>query len=278
MPAEYAVNANVTYLTQNNVDLKLDIYAPLGLTAPNPTLIYYHGGGWTLGSKEGAVLHILPYLEMGWTVVNVQYRLARVSLAPAAVEDCRCALRWVVRNAERYKFDDNKIVLTGGSAGGHLALITGMLTSSAGLDRQCPASFSTPPDPAKDEPKVAAIVNWFGITDVGDLFEGPNAQGYAIAWLGSLTNRNEIARRVSPLHYVRAGLPPIITIHGDNDNLVPYSHATRLHAELDKVKVPNQLITIPGGNHGGFTREQYRKAYAAVRAFLLKHGLAPIVR
>jgi dipeptidyl aminopeptidase/acylaminoacyl peptidase len=156
-----------------------------------------------------------------------------------------------------------------------LALTTGTLPSAAGLDRQCPTSFSTPSDPAKDEPKVAAIVNWFGITDVGDLFTGPNAQGYAIAWFGSLTNREEIAKRVSPLAHLRAGLPPVVTVHGDADNLVPYSHATRLHAELDRLKVPNQLITIQGGRHGGFTRAEYESSVAAIREFLAKHGLTP---
>jgi acetyl esterase/lipase len=276
--SEYTVTSNVVYLTANNFDLKLDIYAPLGLTRPNPTLIYFHGGGWVIGSKETAVLHLLPYLEMGWTVVNVQYRLGRVSLAPAAVEDCRCALRWVIRNAERYRFDVNRIVLTGHSAGGHLSLITAMLTSSVGLDRQCPTSFGTPPDPAKDEPRVAAVVNWYGISDVNDLLEGPNTQGYALSWFGSLTNREEIARRVSPLQYVRPGLPPVITIHGDQDTVVPYAHATRLHAELQRHGVPNQLVTIPGGKHGGFTRAELEKAYSAIRAFLARHGLGPAAR
>jgi acetyl esterase/lipase len=113
------------------------------------------------------MLAFLPYLETGWSVVNVEYRLARVSLAPAAVEDCRCALRWVIRNAKQYNFDTNKIVVTGHSAGGHLALTTGILPASAGLDRQCPGN---------EELKVAAIVNWFGITDVVDLLDGATSR------------------------------------------------------------------------------------------------------
>jgi len=278
VPGEFTVTPSVTYLTENNFEMKVDIYAPRGITTPNPTVILIHGGGWVNGSKEVAVLNALPYMEMGWSVVNVQYRLARVSLAPAAVEDCRCALRWVIRNAEQYKFDVNKIVITGHSAGGHLSLITGMLNTAAGLDRQCPPPVSNPPDPAKTEVKVAAIVNWYGITDVGDLFEGPNQKNYAVTWMGSQLNRDEIAKRVSPLTYVRAGLPPIITIHGDDDPTVPYAHATHLKAALDKAGVTNQLVTIPGGKHGGFTREEYRTAWEAIRAFLAKQGLTPIRR
>ena len=97
----YQVTPNLTYLRANNWDAKLDIYQPVGLTGPNPTLVYFHGGGWTAGSKEISSLTFLPYLEMGWTVVNVEYRLSSISLAPAAVEDARCALRWMYRNARQ---------------------------------------------------------------------------------------------------------------------------------------------------------------------------------
>ena len=72
----YRVIPNITYLRAGGTDLKLDVYQPRGVTDPNPTLIYFHGGGWTNGSKEGSALTFLPYLEMGWTVVNVAYRLA----------------------------------------------------------------------------------------------------------------------------------------------------------------------------------------------------------
>ena len=261
---QYRLVPGITYLTANNWEAKLDVYAPRNPAGPSPTLIYIHGGGWTGGSKEGSVLNLLPYLELGWAAVNVEYRLARVSQAPAAVEDCLCALRWVIRNAKEYNFDTSKLVVTGHSAGGHLSLTTGMIPASAGLDRQCPGN---------EDLKVAAIINWYGITDVGDLFEGANRQNYAVTWLGSMLNRNEIAARVSPLTYVRSGLPPILTIHGDADPTVPYTHAVRLHAALEKAAVPNQLVTIPGGKHGGFSRPETLKIFAAIREFLGRHNL-----
>lgn len=89
---------------------------------------------------------------------------------------------------------------------------------SAGLDRECAGD---------KELKAAAIVDWFGITDVNDLLDGPNKEDYAITWLGSLPDREQIAKRVSPLTYVRPGLPPIFMIHGDADDTVPYSHSVR---------------------------------------------------
>jgi acetyl esterase/lipase len=212
-----------------------------------------------------ALMSLMPWLEMGWNVVNVEYRLARVSLAPAAVEDCLCALRFVARQARTYDIDTTRLVVSGDSAGGHLALTKGMIPEEAGLDRECPGV---------PLPKVAAIINWYGITDVADLLDGPNRKTYAVAWLASMPDRAEIARRVSPLTYVRAGLPPILTIQGDADPTVPYEHSLRLRDALTKAGVENQLVTIPGGKHGGFTPDERTTIYTAIRAFLAKNNLA----
>src|SRR3989441_9202431 len=266
--APYRVTPNITYLTANNFDAKLDVYSRSDMPTPQPTLIWIHGGGWTGGNKEGATFSLLPYMEMGWNVVNVEYRLAKVSLAPAAVEDCLCALRWVIRNAKQYGFDTTKLVVSGGSAGGHLALTTGLIPASAGLDRQCPGT---------EQLKVAAIVNWYGITDVADLLDGENMRTYAVQWMGSMPNRVDIAKRVSPLTYVRAGIPPIISIQGDADPVVPYSHSVRLHDALKKAGIDHELVTIPGGKHGNFTRAENQRAYTAIKAFLAKHGLTSAV-
>lgn len=257
------VVSNITYLMANNWEAKLDVYVPRS-PGPHPTVLHIHGGGWVGGSRETSFLRALPYLEMGLAVVNVSYRLGRVSPAPAAVEDCLCALRWIIRNAKEYNFDVTRIVTTGYSAGGHLALTTGMIPAGAGLDRQCPGT----------EPlKVAAIVNWYGITDVADLLEGPNMREYAVGWLGARLDRVDIAKRVSPLLYVRRDLPPILTIHGDADPTVPYTHATRLHGALQQAGAASDLVTIPKGLHGNFPGTDQLRAIDAVRAFFAKHGI-----
>jgi acetyl esterase/lipase len=260
---EYRIVPNITYLTASNYDAKLDLYVTRTPEKPLPTLIWIHGGGWTGGTKE-SYGGIPAYLAMGVNVVNVEYRLARVAQAPAAVEDCRCALRWVILHAKEYGIDVNRIVVSGGSAGGHLALTTGMVPASAGLDRQCPGP---------DNLKVAAIVNWYGISDVNELLDGPNMKAYAVTWLGSATDRDQIAKRVSPLAYVRAGLPPVLTIHGDADPTVPYTQSVRLHKALSDAGVANELMTMPGGKHGFdcCTPAQRTNAYVKIREFLARH-------
>lgn len=266
LETDFRIVPNITYVTASGYEAKLDLYVRRSASVPQPTVIFIHGGGWTGGTKEGRTLAIQPYLAMGLNVVNVEYRLAKIALAPAAVEDCRCALRWVSGHAKEYGIDVRKLVVAGDSAGGHLALTTAFLPSSAGLDRECPGA---------DDLQVAAVVNWYGITDVNELLDGANMRAYAVAWLGSLPNREEVARRVSPLTYVRAGLPPVLTIHGDADPTVPYAQAQRLQRALNDVAVANELLTIPGGKHGAdcCNLEQRANAYKTIQTFLRKHGV-----
>ncbi|HWI11096.1 MAG TPA: alpha/beta hydrolase [Burkholderiaceae bacterium] len=261
---EYQVSPNITYLTADNHEVKLDVYH-YRQGGKRPTVINIHGGGWLPGfTKDMYPGAFWPFLALNWNVVNIDYRHSGVALAPAAVEDCLCALRWVIRNAAEYNIDTDQIVVFGQSAGGHLALMTGMVPESAGLTTRCPGT----------EPlKVAAIIDMFGITDVGDLLTGENRQSYAVAWLGAQPDIAEVARRSSPLTYVRPGLPPILIMHGDKDTGVPYTHSVRLRDALTKAKARVQLHTVAGGGHGDWDAAQFDAAYRAMFRFLAAHGI-----
>jgi len=220
----YRVVPNVTYTTASGVELKLDVYRPAQAPGPLPTAIFMHGGGYRIGSrKESSALNVVPYVQMGWNAVNVEYRASGIALAPAAVEDARCALRWVIHNAREYNVDTERIIVTGQSAGSHLALMTGLVPESAGFDRNCPG-----PEPLK----VAAVVSWYGVFDYTTLVDDPK-RDYAISWIGGQPGYKDVAKRVSPMAYVRAGLPPVIAIHGDADPIVPYEQEVR---EIDALR------------------------------------------
>ena len=276
--AEYRVIPRVIYFTASATENQLDLYLPVRAMAPVPTVIYFHGGGWMHWSRERGNLHLLPYMAMGFAAINVDYRLGPAASAPAAVEDGRCALRWVIRHAKEYNLDTSRIVLTGHSAGGHLALMTAMLPTQAGFDRPC-ADDEAPTIAAMSawhglrDVHVAAVVNWYGVTDLADLLTGPNTKSYATAWLGSRTDRDDLAKRLSPVTYARAGLPPVLTVHGDADSVAPYHHAVRLHESLTRAGVRNELVTIHGRGHGSFTPEQSLGAYRRVRRFLEASGV-----
>jgi acetyl esterase/lipase len=264
LATSYRVEPDVVYEAVPGWDGKLDLYLPRRRGTALPTAVLFHGGGWVTGDKREIALDVLPYLAMGFAVVNVEYRLATVAHAPAAVEDARCALRWVVRHAPQYGFDARRLVLVGSSAGAHLALMAALAPPSAGFDRLCPG----------DEPlKVAAVVNFFGVVDVAELLAPPAARDFAVGWMGEGPNRDELARRVSPIGYVGQGAPPVITVHGDADQVVPFAQATRLHAALEHAGVANRLIPIHGGHHGDFRGKDVLRANRAVRDFLIARGI-----
>lgn len=261
----YQYLPDVSYQTENGLELKLDIYSRRDVDTPQPTLVFTHGGFWVRGSKDTQLMALMPWLEMGFNVVNVGYRLGGQALAPAALTDTFCALRFVAANAEEYNFDVSRIVTSGQSAGGHLALSAAML-NEAGFDQACPAG---------ETPAVAAVVNWYGVTDVPDVIDGPNRSEIAAAWFGDMewNQALELAERLSPLNYVRDGLPPIMTVQGDADRVVPYAEGVALHEALNETDVRHRLLTIPGGGHGRFTASERVTIYAAVQQFLQEAGL-----
>jgi len=269
---QYQVQANVTYLSASGTDLKLDVYRRRDATTPQPTLVFYHGGGWIGGTKEASFMSVMPWLEMGWNVVNVEYRMARVAQAPAAAEDAQCALRYVVGQAKTYNVDTTRIVLSGESAGGHLALLTGMAPPAAGFTSPCAGGGFAGNDVAV--PKVAAIINWYGITDVMDMLSGANARSYAVQWIGATSGREAVARAVSPMTHVRADLPPVLSIQGDADPIVPYGQNVRFRDAMVKAGAKAELFTIPGGGHGNFNPDERVKIYTKIREFLAANGLA----
>ena len=222
---------------------------------PRPILVWIHGGGWVAGDKAAEVPQLIPYLERGWNVVNVNYRQGP-GTAPQAVDDVMCAYQRVIEIVEASGIPTDQVVVSGASAGGHLALLVGMLNS----DGNHPCRTTSPPK---------AVVNWFGITDieaVQEFLSETRPEGnYAAAWIGNAAKVNEISSQYSPLFLVTENTPPIITVHGDVDTVVPYEQASALHESLSTT---NRLITIEDGNHSGFSDAQYRDAFQAIFQFI----------
>ena len=214
------------------------------------------GGGW-LATRPMSCHTSSPYLERGWNIVTVNYRKGE-DTAPQAVDDVLAAYRVIIENLENSGQPLDRIVVSGPSAGGHLALILGLLRDQAGEHGQTPIP--------------RAVVNWFGITDITSVAAYLDARdpggNYVRRWAGSDAMLAQICERYSPVKLIGESVPAIITIHGTEDSIVPYAQAERLHSRL---RGSHRLVPIEGGNHGGFADAQFARAYTEIFDFLDAH-------
>jgi acetyl esterase/lipase len=202
-------------------------------------------------------MFVIPWLSKGCVVANVEYRLAGAAPAPAAVEDVLKAADWFRKNADRWNVDTNRLIATGDSAGGHLALMVGLTPKSARLGPQT---------------KIAGVVNFYGITDVEDQLGGPNMRHYAVKWVAEGEGRMELARRVSPVSYARKDVPAVLTIHGTADEVVPYEHGVHLTKALRDAGADAEMISVSNGRHG-FPKEKLDELYPQIFRFMERRGI-----
>jgi acetyl esterase/lipase len=264
VPKGFTSQLNVVYTHVKDWDGKMDIYLPPAQNGPSPIVINIHGGGWNHGVKESQT-GFSTFFKMGYAVANMEYRLTPQATAPAAVEDTRCALIYLVKNAKALNIDVNKIVIMGGSSGGHLALMGGLLGNNHIFDGNCPGVENV---------KVAAIIDKYGITDVWDWGYGPNITSKsATRWLGDKAKDKAFAASVSPITYVNKNSPPTFIVHGDADPTVPYQQSVELHKKFLEMGVKTQFVTVPGGGHGGFEKEKNSEVNKKISEFLTSLGL-----
>jgi acetyl esterase/lipase len=249
---KYKVDANLPY--DKPPACVLDVLYPkdmikrdpgAGAGKKFPGVIMFHGGGWIRTSKSTMSTFYNRYLAHGFVVCNAEYRLAdptgqftpESAIAPAAVQDALKAAQWFWDHADDYNVDKSRFVVTGASAGGHLALMVGLCTDEK-LGPCHPKDF-----------KIAAIVNGYGPADVPDLLQ--RRTSWAVQWLPESTpNRDLLAKQVSPLTYVRKDAPPLITVQGANDTTVPVDQNQRLTAALKAAGADAEIHLVPGAGHG----------------------------
>ncbi|WP_447724364.1 alpha/beta hydrolase fold domain-containing protein [Sphingomonas koreensis] len=251
---------DIVYATHPTGPLHLDLHRPAG-KGRAPVLVFLHGGGWARGERPKSWTGFRRFVEAGYAVVSVQYRLSGTARAPAAVQDARCAMAWVAREAGRYQLDQRRIVVMGSSAGAHLALLAGMLGSKSDID--VPACGPVP--------RAAAIVDFYGPSDLRPESLGAWRSPSITKWVGEGPDAAALAARMSPLALVRKGQPPVFIVHGDADDVVPIQSSQLLKAALDRAGVPSEFQTVPGGGHGQFEDDVQARLHADAVRFLQRH-------
>lgn len=258
-PEGYKAQIDVVYTQVNGWDGRMDLYTNPKSETPTPIVINIHGGGWNHGVKESQTGYG-SFFKNGYAVANVEYRLVGVAPAPAAIEDVRCALIYLYTHAKALNIDTNKIVVMGGSSGGHLALMAGLLANDKKFDTNCKYDVDI---------KVAAIIDKYGVTDLVPLGKWKSAKN----WLGKGFENQKFIESVSPLYYVTKNSPPVYIVHGDADPIVPYDQSVALYEKLKANGVKSKMLTIEGGNHGKFTKEEKSEMSKDMWSFLNELGL-----
>ena len=248
-PIETRELRNLNYVTNGHERQKLDLFIPSGATNPLPVIIWIHGGAWKGGSKEQCPA--LRFVERGYAVASINYRLSQHAIFPAQIEDCKAAVRWLRAHAAEYRLDPDRFAAWGASAGGHLVALLGTSRDVKSFDVGESLSFSS---------GVQAVVDFFGPTDFTrmaqdslpntpfdhDAPDSPESQLLG----GAVQANKDKAAKASPLTYVSKDDPPFLIMHGDRDNIVPHQQSEQLRAALQQAGVPVTLKLIPGAGHG----------------------------
>ncbi|WP_058185952.1 alpha/beta hydrolase [Terracidiphilus gabretensis] len=232
----------ILYGTADGQPLTMDYYAPKG-TGVHPIAIIIHGGGYHGGdSKSGSEAYVADFLApAGYAVFSVNYRVAPKYPYPYMVYDVERAVRYIRYHARDWSADPGKIALVGGSAGGYLSNMVGLLNASGDPHAADPVD--------RVSAKAQAVVSLYAQSS----FEFVPLNGDVHRFLDpfiALKGEKEAIREASPITYVSKDDPPFLEILGTDDEYIPMSEATNLQAALHAVKVRCDIIAIPGGKHG----------------------------
>jgi len=236
---EFDLVRDVEYAKRDESPLKADVYVPHG-PGPFPGVLVVHGGAWMAGSKLTMRRPAELLAEHGYTAVNINYRLAPGAPFPAQIEDCKSAVRWMRRNAEKFKMDSSRVGGLGYSAGGHLVALLGTTDPSAGLEGA---------DVGTDAPstRLQAVVAGGAPCDFRVLREDSPRLSY---WLGGTRAEKPKAYELaSPATFCSPDDPPMLFYHGELDSLVPIDSPRAMVVKLTEVGVSARLLTVPKAGH-----------------------------
>jgi len=241
LPESVELIEGVQYGRASDIALRLDLYRPKNISQPTAGLVFIHGGGWAAGRRKDYRYYGIKLAEKGYVVASISYRLRDVAPFPAAVEDAKCAVRWLRAHAEQYQIDPERIAVAGGSAGGHLAMMVGYSSDIPPLE----GNGGYP----KVSSRVQVVVDFYGPVDLTTQFARQNS--LVVNFLGKpYDEAAQVYQQASPLSYITADDPPTLIFHGSSDRIVPIHQAEVLVEALKKAGVAYQFHRLEGWSHG----------------------------
>lgn len=238
---------DIVYARYGDIERKLQVIKPSMTGRKFPLVVYIQGSGWRKQDLYAAIPSLSRIAEKGYVIASVEIRETDIAQFPAAIEDVKCAIRFMRKNEETYCVDTNRVAVWGDSSGGHLALMTGLTKGEYdnGL-------YSDQSD------EVCAVVDYYGVTDLltlgkyNDILDHDAAdspEGLLIG--GSVKVKPELARKASPIHQdLTKELPPFLIIHGDSDKIVHINQSIEMYKALKHQKQRVTFFKVVGADHG----------------------------
>ncbi|MFT4571495.1 MAG: acetyl esterase/lipase [Hyphomicrobiaceae bacterium] len=237
---------NIRYKRVGGINLELDVYRRRGAPKNCPTLLQIHGGGWVMGTKNEQGLPLMNHLaSRGWVCISADYRLSPHGTWPDHLIDLKSVIRWIREEGASYGANPDFLVVTGGSAGGHLAAMVALTANDPAYQ----------PGFESVDTSVSACIPFYGVYDFTNRYGHWPNQGLAEVletkvMKGSRQEVSALYESASPLSLVDENAPPFLIIHGDRDTLVPVAEARSFAKELrEKSKEPVAYAEIPGAQH-----------------------------
>jgi acetyl esterase/lipase len=269
VPENVVFERDIEFANPDNQHLQVNVARPKEGTGPlqrnttYPAIVCIHGGGFRAGKRESYDKLCLTLAQNGYVAITVTYRLAPAYPFPAAVLDCKSAVRWLRANAAKYHVDPARIGVTGGSAGGHLAQFLGVTAGVKEFDAGENLDQSS---------AVKCVVNFYGPSDLTKSYEkSTDAKDVLPLFFGgdlSTKLREHIVG--SPLYWVTPFAAPTLDVQGTLDDHVAYEQAVWMVDRLKACAVEAELLTMEGAGHG-FKGADAEKAEKALLAFFDKH-------
>lgn len=241
MPPGVIESLGIEYGNVGGRSLKLDLFQPEKKGKPVPAILFIHGGAWVGGNREQLRLYAVDFARRGYVTAAISYRLSREAPYPAAVQDCKCAVRWMRENAKHYGVDPDRIAVAGNSAGGHLALMLGYTPDMEKLEGDGGhAGISS---------RVQAVIDVYGPADLTADIARDNNNVKRFLQNKTMDEALDLYKEASPITHLKQGAPPTLILHGTIDDVVPIDQSDALAARLESLGVPYLYDRIPGWPH-----------------------------
>lgn len=260
-------HAGLVYARFGKREMQLDLWRPKEAKQPLPAIVCIHGGGWFKGDRNSMANLAQALAAKGYVTATISYRLSGEAKFPAAIQDCKAAVRFLRANAAKFVINANAIGVTGLSAGGHLAAL---LTTSGGVKE-----LEGDGGHADHSSAVQACVAMGAQSDlesarIGELSAAPNNPHYRPFLGDSQVKAPQTYALASPRHHLDKADPPLLFMAGELDD--PSTHADETRADLVKLGIPTGFTSIPQAPHAFLGRQSSFNTCVEVCAeFFAKH-------